>query len=249
MPNKPLRRILLVEDDPDIQEVTMVLLTHIENFEVHACGSAAEGLRIAPSFNPDLILLDVMMPGLDGRGALAAFRQVKETALTPVIFLTARVRPGEITEYRKLGSLGVIPKPFDPDTLAKTIQGMWDRHQDANASSARREDLAALRTFYAADLPERLRAIEAAAASLLDRGWDCDRAATLYEMTHRLAGSAAIYGFPAVSTAAMRVVTFGHENDARAAVVDARALMDIVKRLADVVHHSMGPPTPVFQTP
>jgi two-component system OmpR family response regulator len=248
MANKSLRRILLVEDDPDIQEVTMVLLAHAENFEVQACGSAAEALKIAPSFDPDLILLDVMMPGLDGRGALAAFRQVRETAFTPVIFLTARVRPGEITEYRKLGSLGVIPKPFDPDTLATTIQEMWDRHQDASSNSARREDLATLRTSYAAELPERLRAIEATAASLVDRSWDSDLAETLYEMTHRLAGSAAIYGFPAVSTAAMRVVTFGHENETATRPVDSRALMSLVKSLAEVVHHSTGQPAPVSST-
>ena len=87
-----LRRILLVEDDPDIQDVTTVLLSHVGNFEVRACGTAAEALQIAQAFDPDLILLDVMMPGLDGQGAFAAFRQMPATASTPVIFMTARVQ-------------------------------------------------------------------------------------------------------------------------------------------------------------
>ena len=165
MTKRALRRILLVEDDPDIQEVTTLLLSDIGSFDVRACTSAAEAFETAQAFGPDLILLDVMMPGLDGQGAFAAFRQMPATAATPVIFMTARVQPREIMEYRQLGSLGVIPKPFDPDTLADTIQGMWDRDQDARLNEARREDLAALRRLYATELPERIRAIEEAAAS------------------------------------------------------------------------------------
>jgi CheY-like chemotaxis protein len=249
MANRSLKRILLVEDDPDIQEVTMLLLSHIEKFEVRACGSANEGLEAARAFDPDLILLDVMMPGLDGQGAFAAFREMRETANTPVIFMTARVRPGEILEYRQLGSLGVIPKPFDPDTLAATIQGMWNRHQDASANSARREDLAALRTLYAAELPERLVLIEGAAASLREHGWNKDVAASLYEMTHRLAGSAAIYGFPAVSTAAMRVVNFANEHGEGRGAVDPRPLLILVKALSDVIHESMPAPERSFPAP
>src|SRR5262245_22309733 len=129
MTERSLRRILLVEDDPDIQDVTMLLLAHVGGYEVKACGSAEEALGAAREFDPDLILLDVMMPGLDGQGAFMAFRQLPATASTPVIFMTARVLPREIQAYQQLGSLGVIPKPFDPDSLADTIQGMWDRQQ------------------------------------------------------------------------------------------------------------------------
>ena len=96
MTEPPLRRILLVEDDPDIQDVTTVLLSHIEKFEVQACSTAAEAIECAKAFAPDLILLDVMMPGLDGQGAFAVFQQMPATAKTPVIFMTARVQPREI---------------------------------------------------------------------------------------------------------------------------------------------------------
>jgi two-component system OmpR family response regulator len=241
MMKRSLRRILLVEDDPDIQEVTTLLLSNLESFEVRACGSAAEALQAAQAFKPDLILLDVMMPGLDGQGAFAAFRQVPETATTPVIFMTARVQPREILEYRQLGSLGVIPKPFDPDTLAETIQGMWDRHQSARSNEARREDLAALRRLYAADLPERLRAIEEAAASLQNNGWDNQVAASLYEMAHRLAGSAAIYGFPAVSDAAIRIGSFANQHGSGSWVsVDSRPLLKLVGALAASLQQSVA---------
>lgn len=236
---RSLRRILLVEDDTDIQEVTTLLLSHVADFEVRACGSAAEALQAAPTFDPDLILLDFMMPGLDGQGAFAAFRQVPATANTPVIFMTARVQPREIMEYRELGSLGVIPKPYDPETIADTIQGMWDRHQNASLTKARREDLAALRRLYAADLPERLRTIEAAAASLRENGWDSQVAASLYEMAHRLAGSAAIYGFPAVSEAAIRVGAFASEHGSGSWVrVDPRPLLKLVAVLSTALQQS-----------
>jgi two-component system, OmpR family, response regulator len=228
-----LRRILIVEDDPDIQEVTGLLLSEIGSLEVHACESAAEALQSAPAFAPDLILLDVMMPGLDGQGAFAAFSRMPETAATPVIFMTARVQAGEIQEYRRLGALGVIPKPFDPDTLAETIQGMWDRYQKACLKEARRDDLAALRKVYEADLPERLRAIEAAAASLRNFGWDGQVVTSVLEMAQRLAGSAAVYGFPEVSEAAMRVASLANANGSpRPGPGDPQGLLKLVAMLS-----------------
>jgi len=247
MTKRPLQRILLVEDDPDIQEVTTLLLSGIGSFEVRACGSAAEALQTAQVFDPDLILLDVMMPGLDGQGAFAAFHEMPATALTPVIFMTARVMPRQIMEYRQLGSLGVIPKPFDPDTLADTIQGMWDRHQSARLNEERRVDLAALRRHYAADLPERLRAIEAAATSLQNNGWDSQVAASLYEMAHRLAGSAAVYGFPAVSEAAVRIGAFADQHGSGSWVhVEPRPLLKLVAALSAAFQQSVSqePDTP-----
>jgi DNA-binding response OmpR family regulator len=238
---RSLRRILLVEDDPDIQDVAMVLLSHVGGFEVRACGTAEEALRVARDFDPDLILLDVMMPGLGGQGAFTAFRQMPATASTPVIFMTARVQPREILEYRQLGSLGVIPKPFDPESLADTIQGMWDRHEKARLNEARREDLAALRNQYAAELPERLRAIEAAMRSLRDKGWDPGVSSSLYDMAHRLAGSAAIYGFPEVSEAAVRVGAFGNGPDASVrGVVDSGPLLRAAAILCSALRQSMS---------
>ena len=76
---------------------------------------------------PDLILLDVMMPGLSGPSTLERLRADPATAAVPVIFMTAKVQPHEIAEYKTLGALDVIPKPFDPVTLADTVKSIWSR--------------------------------------------------------------------------------------------------------------------------
>jgi len=125
MPPRSLNRILLVEDDPDIQTVTSLALGSFGGFEVRICGSAQEAVTSAAEFLPDLILMDVMMPGMDGLQALTALRETPATARVPVVFLTARVQPHEIERYRELGSLAVIPKPFEPTALADTIRAIW----------------------------------------------------------------------------------------------------------------------------
>jgi two-component system, OmpR family, response regulator len=245
MTKRLLRRILLVDDDPDIQEVTTVVLSHLGNFDVRACGSAVEALHVAQQFDPDIILLDYQMPGLDGKGAIEALREMSVTAETPVIFMTARVQPREIMAYRELGSLGVIPKPFDPDTLAQTIQGMWDRQQEARLREVRREELATLRRVYAAELPGRLRVIEGAAAVLQGKGWDSQAATSLYDMAHRLAGSAAIYGFPGVSEAAVRIGSFANEHSpGRWRATDSRSLLKLVGDLSAALHECVADDAP-----
>jgi CheY-like chemotaxis protein len=123
---RSLERILLVEDDPDIQLVASLALSRLGGFEVGVASSADEALRTAVAFAPDLILLDVMMPGMDGPAALKALRGVEELSGTPIIFMTAKVQPQELAGYRRLGSLGVIAKPFDPETLSHRIRELWE---------------------------------------------------------------------------------------------------------------------------
>lgn len=122
-----LKRILYVEDEPDIQAVAKLALEAIGGFEVKICSSGKEALESAVAYSPDLILLDVMMPGMDGPATLKALRGLPELAHTPVIFMTAKVQPQEIMEYKKLGALDVIPKPFDPMTLADNVKKIWAR--------------------------------------------------------------------------------------------------------------------------
>jgi two-component system OmpR family response regulator len=129
VPRPSLNRILLVEDDPDIQTVTSLALASFGGFDVRICGSAQEAVACAEQFRPDLILLDVMMPGMDGLAALMALRSIPATADVPIVFLTARVQPQEVERYRELGSIAVIPKPFEPTALADTIRAIWNtRH-------------------------------------------------------------------------------------------------------------------------
>lgn len=122
-----LTRILYVEDDQDIQAIAMMVLETISGFTLEPCSSGAEALQKAVAFKPDLVLLDVMMPGMDGPETLKGLRAFPELAATPVVFMTAKVQPQEVEDYLKLGAIGVIAKPFDPMTLAQEIRAIWSR--------------------------------------------------------------------------------------------------------------------------
>ncbi len=120
-----LSRILLVEDDRDIQIVARLALVDLAGFELEVCSSGQEALEKAPGFAPDLILLDVMMPELDGPSTLRALRRRSSLSETPVIFMTAKAQPEEVAEYLRLGALDVIVKPFDPMALGDEVRRIW----------------------------------------------------------------------------------------------------------------------------
>jgi CheY-like chemotaxis protein len=117
-----MARILYVDDDPHIRLVATLSLQMEPSFEVRECASGAEALGAAAEWQPDLILLDVMMPGMDGPEALRKLREADSTASIPVIFITARVQPREVQQLIDLGARGVIPKPFDPLELAGQVK-------------------------------------------------------------------------------------------------------------------------------
>jgi two-component system OmpR family response regulator len=122
-----LTRILYVEDEPDIQTVARLALETLGGFTVEICSSGSEALEKITAFQPQLILLDVMMPGMDGPTTLGKLRELPQFAVTPVIFMTAKVQPSEIAGYRQIGAVDVIPKPFDPMTLPSQVQAIWER--------------------------------------------------------------------------------------------------------------------------
>ena len=120
-----LKKILYVEDEPDIRTIASMALESLGGFELECCQSGQEALDRAPGFEPDLILLDIMMPGMNGPSALQQLRKLPGLAETPVIFMTAKVQPQELAEYRALGALDVIHKPFDPMLLADQVREIW----------------------------------------------------------------------------------------------------------------------------
>ena len=124
---RELKRILYVEDDGDIRTVTAMALEAVGGFTVVSCDSGKEALAMAPDANADLILLDVMMPGMDGLATLSALRGLSQTVDTPVIFMTAKVQASEIQHYMRLGATDVIAKPFDPMTLSAQIDEIWQK--------------------------------------------------------------------------------------------------------------------------
>lgn len=122
-----LKKIIYVEDQKDIQIIARVALEDIGGFELMICSSGEEALANAEGFKPDLFLLDVMMPGMDGPETLAALRKNPELENIPIMFMTAKVQTGEVARLLELGAVDVISKPFDPMTLADEIRKKWQQ--------------------------------------------------------------------------------------------------------------------------
>ncbi len=128
MGTRTLSRILLVEDETDIQAIVRLALETIGGFTVEVCSSGNEAISKVGEFSPDLILLDVMMPSMDGLSTFKALRALPQSVDTPIIFMTAAVQPRELAHYKEVGSLGVIPKPFDAMALPEIITDIWSQH-------------------------------------------------------------------------------------------------------------------------
>jgi CheY-like chemotaxis protein len=127
---KKLSKILFVDDDDDIHIIVKMCLKEIPGLVMESALSGEEALKLAMSFHPDLILLDVMMPRMDGIATLQAIKLIPSLANVPVVFLTAKAQKDEIEEYYKYGVLEVITKPFDPDTLAQVVSSIWNNYQN-----------------------------------------------------------------------------------------------------------------------
>ncbi len=124
---RDLRRILLVEDDSDIRAVATLALERVGGFEVEACASGAAALDAISECRPDLVLLDVMMPEMDGPGVLERLRADSAGRDVPVVMLTAKVHHLETARLRDLGAVDVIHKPFDPMALPAAVRAIWQR--------------------------------------------------------------------------------------------------------------------------
>lgn len=125
----PLERILVVEDQPELRAIAELALGEIGGFRVCLCEDGAAALAAFAGFDPDLLLLDVVMPGLDGPATLAALRALPAWRSAPVVFMTGRAGDQEVAGYRALGAAGVIAKPFDPMSLADEARRIWQEAQ------------------------------------------------------------------------------------------------------------------------
>ncbi|MCU1385151.1 MAG: two-component hybrid sensor and regulator [Acidobacteria bacterium] len=132
-PNEPTMKVLIIDDDPDIRTVTRLSLSCVGGMDVIEAASGAEGVRKARKENPDVILLDMMMPAMGGVQTLALLRAQAATAMTPVIFLTADAAGSEVERLTTLGAAGVLLKPFSPDTLAADVRSLVSRRLNAGS--------------------------------------------------------------------------------------------------------------------
>lgn len=126
MINTALKRILYVEDEVDIQTIVKLSLETIGGYELRVFSSGKEALKEAKDFNPDLFLLDVMMPEMDGPETLKQLREIPELKDTPAVFITAKAQVHEVSKYKQLGVLDVVIKPFDPIELPQTLKAIWE---------------------------------------------------------------------------------------------------------------------------
>lgn len=122
-----LKKIMLVEDDTDIQLITRLSLEVGGGYEVRVCGSGAQAVQSARAYAPDLILLDFMMPGMDGIATMDALRELPGIASIPVVFFTANAQRQVQQDLLLRGALGVIVKPIEPQALVQQIRALWQR--------------------------------------------------------------------------------------------------------------------------
>jgi len=125
MSHKKLVNILYAEDEDDIRAIAQIALEDIGGFTVKYCTDGRHVLEVVRNFTPDLLLLDVMMPEMDGPTTLRELRTLPEFFAIPTIFMTAKIQTNEIAEYQALGAIAVIAKPFNPMTLADEINKAW----------------------------------------------------------------------------------------------------------------------------
>jgi CheY-like chemotaxis protein len=115
-----MQKLLLVDDDPHIRQIAQISLE--DDFAVTVAASGAEALELSEREQPDVILLDMMMPEMDGITTLSKLKERQSTANIPVIFLTAKVQSQDLENYRKMQVVGILSKPFDPMTLPGEIR-------------------------------------------------------------------------------------------------------------------------------
>jgi CheY-like chemotaxis protein len=206
-------RILHVDDEPDIREVVELSLGIDPDFSVRSCDSGEAALSIASTWQPNIILLDVMMPVMDGPTTLARLHENPHTAKIPVVFMTARAQTREIDSFRSLGAVGVIVKPFDPIALAASMRGYLQKTG---------RNLATLRKLFVTRAHDDADALEKYRSEMLDDKKLSRAPARIKEIAHGLAGSGGIFDFPNVS------VDAGALEDAVSAMIDGRDNIDDV---------------------
>ena len=127
MTKPPLSKIILIDDDPDILLIAKYSLENMQGVSIKYCDSGQEGIKEALDFEPDLILVDVMMPNMDGIAFIEAMRLIPILAKIPVAFLTAKIQKEDLDQYNAIGIKEVITKPFDPIKLPEEIQKLWEK--------------------------------------------------------------------------------------------------------------------------
>jgi two-component system OmpR family response regulator len=127
MPDRPLNRICYVEDDEDIQRIVRMALERLGKMTVHIVGDPTMAIDAMESFKPDLVMLDWMMPKLDGPALFKQMQARPETQALPVVFITAKASQRDLDTLMKLGAAATISKPFSPKDLPEQLREIWKK--------------------------------------------------------------------------------------------------------------------------
>ena len=194
-----INSILLVDDEPDIRTIAELSLSQVGGWKVTLASSGVQALELVGKHKPDLILLDVMMPEMDGVATFQALANREDTREIPVIFMTARVQSQERERYVGLGAAGVIAKPFDPMRLPDDIRGILAQPVEQRG----RNRLAALRRRYAEGLASKLDGLRGAIEHAYEAEPSNRKVAieAAHRIAHTLHGTAGTYGHAEVSRA------------------------------------------------
>jgi CheY-like chemotaxis protein len=211
-----LRSVLYVDDEPDIRTIVQIALGLSSDLTVHTGDSGTHAIQLARELHPDVVLLDVMMPGLDGPATLTKMRADPEIAHIPVIFITAKAMPQEVAQFREMGAVGVIAKPFDPMLLGQQLVGMWEDRvpEELPVAAKVANDVPLDATnihLHVARLGDKFLARSRDEAVILralsENAHEGDPIVIdeIERMAHKIHGSGAMFGFPAVSARAAEI--------------------------------------------
>jgi two-component system OmpR family response regulator len=206
MSTRKIQSVLYVDDDPDICAVVEATLRLIAGLDVHTADCGEQAIDLAHEFRPDLVVMDVMMPGLDGPSTLKRMRESALLADIPVIFLTAKVLPAEVAHLLHLGAIGVIGKPFDPLELYDDLFVLWKNAGAARAIKSTRAGQARVRALSSSltdRFLQRARNDVVRLRACIERA-RCGELSALAEVrrtAHSINGAGAMFGFPEIGAA------------------------------------------------
>ncbi len=189
--------ILLVDDEDDIREVATLALEAIGGWRVSSASCGADAIAIARAERPDAILLDVMMPDVDGPETFGLLQDDPRTRDIPVILLTASAQSADRARFAALGVAGMLAKPFDPMTLSEQIASILAdlaEHEAAPPATVLDAGLRAIFQQHADDFCARIATLEQALAALAGGGLDDELRAVAKREAHKLAGSLGTFG-------------------------------------------------------
>ena len=208
---RKIQSVLFVDDDPEVCEAVQATLSLIAGLRVYIAGSGEQAIDLAYELRPDLVLMDVVMPGLDGPSTLKRMRERAPISEIPVIFLSAHVLPTTVAHFLELGAIGVIGKPFDPLKLCGELLSLWTRVGAAreikpaqaahSRAQARVSSLSARFLLRTRDDVVRLQSMVESARHGTRHG-NQSLLKEVHRVAHSIHGAGSMFGFPQVSAAA-----------------------------------------------